>query len=451
MRSIALGSDVARGVDDVDAPRLPNLWLHPVMGLIAIIVFLGGFLAWASLAPLASSAPATGIVKTLGNRRTLQNLEGGVIREILVQEGTIVVAGQLLMRLHDEQSSAMMDLLGSMLDAHRALRARLSAEALGKTSIEFPPELIERAGSPRIAEVLGGQREIFEQRARTIENQRGILRQRVRQLEEEIGAYMAVAKSLSEQVTVLRQEVKVVAEMVRKGYERQPRLNALLRQVLALEGSREQQLGLIARARQAIGESELQARQIVEAMQRDATIELRDTNARIVEAEERLRSASDVQIRRDILAPAAGAVMNLKFTTVGGVVRPGEAILEIVPTEEKLIIDANVDAQHHGSVHVGGRAEILLTSFKLRNAPALHGRVVHVSADATPSAAPGRNFYRAHIEFDAASLQRFQSRMGMSVAPGMPAEVLINVGERTFVEYLLEPLWQIWRRAFKEA
>lgn len=450
MRSIALESDVARGVDDVDAPRLPNLWLHPVIGLIAIIVFLGGFLAWASLAPLASSAPATGTVKTLGNRRTLQNLEGGVIREIKVQEGTIVVAGQLLMRLHDEQSSAMMDLLSSMLDAHRALRARLSAEALGKTSVEFPPELVARAGSPRIAEILSGQREIFEQRARTIENQRGILRQRVRQLEEEIGAYTAVIKSLSEQLTVLRQEEKVVAELVRKGYAIQPRLNALQRQIFALEGSREQQLGLIARARQAIGESELQARQIVEAMQRDATIELRDTNARIIEAEERLRGASDVQIRRDILAPAAGVVMNLKFTTVGGVVRPGEAILEIVPTEEKLIIEASVDAQHHGSVHINGRAEILLTSFKLRNAPALHGHVTHISADANQGAAPGRNFYRAHIEFDPESLRRFQSRMGMTVAPGMPAEILISVGDRTFLDYLLEPLWRVWRRALTE-
>ncbi|MBL8702142.1 MAG: HlyD family type I secretion periplasmic adaptor subunit [Alphaproteobacteria bacterium] len=455
MSSLALEPPVDRGprpdpgaTGPVD---LPNLWLHPLLGLLAIAVFLGGFLLWAGTAPLASSAPATGVVKTPGNRRTIQNLEGGVIREILVQEGTIVVAGQALMRLHDEQSSALIEMLGASLDSARALRARLDAEANGRATIALPRELVERAAQPRIAEIIASQRAIFEQRGRTIANQVAILEQRIRQSEAEITSYEAQVHSFGVQLRILREEEQTVKELVRQGYEKKPRLLALQRQIAALDGNREQQLGLIARARQAISESELQARQIVGAMQRDATIELRDADARIVEAEERMRSALDIQIRRDILAPNAGMVMNLKFTTIGGVVRPGEPILEIVPTEEKLFIEANVDAQHHGNIKLGGRAEILLTSFKLRNAPPLHGRVVHVSADATPGAAPGRNFYRAHVEFDAESLQRFQARMGMSVASGMPAEVLIHIGDHTFLEYLVEPLLRAWRRAFTEA
>lgn len=443
---IASASDVAARSER----PLPNLWLHPVLGLAAIVLFVGSFLAWATLAPLASSAQAAGIVKTMGNRRIVQNLEGGVIRQILVQEGSLVKSGELLLRLHDEQSSAAMDLLGATLDAQRALRARLEAEVRGWPAVVFPESLLARAGDPRIAEILAGQRAIFTQRARSIENQRNILQQRIRQAEAEILSYQALVDSFERQLEIIRQEEAVVADLVKRGYERMPRLHALRRQATQLDGNREQQRSLIARARQAISESELQSRQILEAMQRDATIELRDTDTRIVEAEERLRVANDVQFRRDVVAPADGVVMNLRFTTIGGVVRPGEAILEIVPSQEQLIIEVNVDAQNHGDVKIGGRAEVLMTSFKLRNAPALHGHVVHVSPDATPGATPGRNYYRAHVEFDPESLRRFQARMGMAVAPGMPAEVLIDAGERTFLQYLLEPLWRSWRRAFTE-
>jgi HlyD family secretion protein len=432
------------------APRAPALGLPAWLGGGAIALFVAGFAAWATLAPLSTAAVTTGQLKFEGNRRVVQNLEGGVIREILVQEGSIVAEGQMLLRLHDEQTGASAELLTALLDGQRALRARLTAEAMGTSAIGFPEDLVARRGTTRLAEMLDGQDAIFRQRQRTRDGQLEILRQRIRQLEAEIGAYEAVAVAQAGQLRIIREEEATVAQLVRQGYERRPRLLALQRQAAALQGNRDQQLGLIARARQGIGETEMQMRQIIEAFQRDVITELRDVEARIVDAEERQRAARDIQTRRDIRAPAAGMVMNLRFTTIGGVVRPGEPILEIAPAREKLVVEVTVAPQDIDIVAIGLPAEIRLTAFKQRVVPTMHGRVVYVSGDAVPDPRSGQPGFRAHIDIDADQVDTLRRLTGVAPSPGMPAEVLIHSGAQTLLDYLFQPLRDSFRRALRE-
>lgn len=428
----------------------PPMWGLAVAGLLAIVVCLGGFFFWAAYAPLATAAVTSGQLKFEGNRRVVQNLEGGVIREILVQEGSMVTPGQVLMRLHDEQTGASAELLSALYDSQRALRARLLAESQGLAAIDFPPDLVARRGQTRIGEILAGQEGIFRQRGRTIQAQQEILRRRISQAEEEIRAYAAIAQSLEDQLVLIRQEERTVRELVAKGYEKMPRLLALQRQAASLQGSRDQQRSLVARAQQAISETEMQMRQLVESFQRDVVTELRDVEQRIVDVEERQRAASDVQLRREIVAPAGGMVMNLRFTTLGGVVRPGEPILEIAPLRERLIVEVGVSPQDIDVVGVGLRAEVRLTAFKQRVVPLLHGHVVHVAADATMNEATRQSSYRAHVEIDLEQLEKLQRAVGSRATPGMPAEVLIYAGDRTFLDYLVRPVLDSFRRAFRE-
>lgn len=436
-----------RGEAGADAPSIA---LNALLGSVAIALFLLGFVAWAALAPLASAAVAQGQLKFEGNRRVVQNLEGGVIREILVQDGSLVEAGQVLMRLHDEQTGASAELLSALLDSQRALRARLLAEALGAEAIDFPPELRARRGQPRVAEMIDGQEAIFRQRRRTLDAQSAILRRRSGQLGEEIRSYEAIARSQEDQLVLISEEARVVEALLRQGFERKPRLLALQRQAAALQGSRDQQRSLVARAEQGIGETEMQLRQLVEAFQRDVITELRDVEARIVDAGERQRAASDIQARRDISAPAGGMVMNLRFTTVGGVVRPGEPILEIAPAEDRLVVEVSIQPQDIDVVGLGQRAEVRLTAFRQRVVPQLHGHVVYVAGDAVAGDRNAPPAYRVHVAIDAEQLDKLRRATGVAPTPGMPAEVLIFAGERTFLDYMVRPLLDSFRRAFRE-
>jgi HlyD family secretion protein len=429
---------------------VPSIALNALLGSIAIALFLLGFGAWAALAPLASAAVAQGQLKFEGNRRVVQNLEGGVIREILVQDGSLVEAGQVLLRLHDEQTGASAELLSALLDSQRALRARLLAEALGAEAIDFPPELRARRGQPRVAEMLDGQEAIFRQRRRTLDAQSGILRRRIGQLGEEIGSYEAIARSQEDQLVLIREEASVVEALLRQGFERKPRLLALQRQAAALQGSRDQQRSLVARAEQGIGETEMQLRQLVEAFQRDVITELRDVEARIVDAGERQRAASDIQARREIAAPAGGMVMNLRFTTVGGVVRPGEPILEIAPAKDRLVVEISIQPQDIDVVGLGQRAEVRLTAFRQRVVPQLQGHVVYVAGDAVAGERNAPPAYRVHVAIDPEQLDKLRRATGVAPTPGMPAEVLIFAGERTFLDYMVRPLLDSFRRAFRE-
>lgn len=430
-----------------EPPARPSARQDTLLGMAIVLLFVLAFGGWSVLAPLASATLAQGTLVVEGSRRTLQHLEGGIIREFLVRDGDVVREGDVLLRLDDTQTAANAEALRGTVDGYRALDSRLMAERDDLPAVRFPPDLLARRGEPRVAEILDGQQAIFASRRVALEGQAQILLQRVEQLRAEIRSYEAQMKAQDQQLFFVRAEIDDIKGLVDKGLERRTRLLALQRNAAQLVGSRDQQVGMIAKAEQTIGEAQLQLLQLRNARLAEVTAEQRDLQARLAETRERLRAATDIQQRRDVLAPVGGTVTNLRFHTIGGVVRPGEALADIVPRDEGLVAEVRVQPQDIHVVSMGMAAEIRLTALKQRIVPALHGKVVYVSADVESDPRTLHNFYRAKVRIDPAQLVAIGD---VALAPGMPADVMIKSGERTLLRYVSQPLIDSFHRAFRE-
>lgn len=432
----------------LEAPPLKTGIGGPVTaGLIIITLAFGGLGIWSGLAPLSSAAIAPGVVNVDTNRKTVQHLEGGIVGDILVTEGSVVEAGQVLVRLDDTRADASYHLLQGQYLATLALEARLAAERDGHPAIAYPTELVRQRGAPDIDEIIAAQDGLFAARLRSLEGETSVLRQRVTLFEEEIKGLRAQQKAKEHQSTLIREEYKSVKELYDKGYERKPRLLALERAQAALEGDRGELIAQISRARQAIGEAELRIIDRENNFQQEVVAELRDVQVKIAELRDRVRAQEDVLQRVDIRAPLAGTVVDLKVHTPGGVIAPGAPILDIVPSEERLVIEARLRPDDIDTVHVGLPAEVRLTAYKRRNTPTIAGHVIQVSADRFIDDRTGLSYYLARIELDDGALDFLED---VKLYPGMPAEVMIETGKRVVIDYLLGPIIDSIRRAFRE-
>lgn len=429
------------------APSRPPTRGATLFGLAVLALFVGGFGAWSALAPLSEAALGPGVIKAEGNRRTVQHLEGGIVRAILVRDGDRVRAGQVLMRLDDVQSGAQREALEAQLLALLAQDARLSAELDDADAIAWPAALLARRDEPRVADLIAGQTALFVSRRSAFLNSQAVLEARAEQYRASLASARGQIVSQERQTALIRDEMKGVEELLRLGLERRPRLLALQRAEASLTGNREDLLGQIARAEAGLAETTAQMRADADARLAEAGREQRDVRARLVEVEEKLNQARDVAARRDILAPEDGVVLNLRHFTVGGVVKPGEAVLDIVPAQDRLIAEVLVQPGDIDAVHPGLEAELRLTAFKQRLAPYLRGRVEFVSADAVYDERLRADVYRAHVAIPEQELAKLG---GAALTPGMPVEAMILVGERTFWQYMTQPLLDSFARAFRE-
>ncbi|MCC6466768.1 MAG: HlyD family type I secretion periplasmic adaptor subunit [Alphaproteobacteria bacterium] len=431
----------------LQVPRRPEILAPLVLGLFAASLFVAVMSVWSYLAPLASAAIAAGQVVTDGSRRTVQHLEGGIIREILVKDGDKVRSGQVMVRLDDIQSGASTDLLRAQWDVLRAQNTRLGAEIADETALAFPTDLLARKSEPRVAEIIASQTGLFEARQRAHQGIVAVLRQRAEQLRSEIASYEGLLRSVQEQLVSINGEMKDVQELVDKGYERRPRLLTLQRQASGLTGTKDQHLAMIAKARQAITETELQIAQQTNTRRNEVATDRRDTQAQMADVEEKLRSAQDVRARREVTAPTDGLVTNLRFHTLGGVVKPGDPLLDIIADNEALMVEVRISPTDIDTVETGQQAEVRLTAFKQRTMPALKGKLIYVAADVEADAKTGASFYRGRVQIDMLQLAQIPNAR---LTAGMPAEVMVLAGERTLLQYLLQPLIDSFRRAFRE-
>lgn len=426
----------------------PRIFGPTVAGLFIVLAFFGGIGGWAALAPLSSGAVAQGTVRVDSHRKTVQHLEGGIIAEILVRDGDVVKAGQPLVKLDSVQSDASADLVERQYEALKALEARLIAERDNRTTIAFPPDLAaRRTTSPRVAEVLAGQETIFATRRKNLDDQVGILKKRIDQAEAEIGALQAQSKAEDEQLKLIDQEIGAVRKLYDVGLERLPRLLSLQRAGADIKGRRDHTLGMIARARQGIGETELQIVNAASGRANEIALELREAQQRIGESEERIRATTDVKTRRVVVAPLAGTVVNSRFFTIGGVVSPGAPILDIVPAEDRLIVESRVQPIDIDFVRRGLKAQVRFTGLSARRTPTLEGSVASVSADTLIDERTGETYYSAMVEIGRDQLARIP---GVTLYPGMPADVLIEVGARTALDYIVSPIRDSMWRSFRQ-
>jgi len=416
-------------------------------GVAVLLVSVGSFAAWLTLAPLTSAAIAPGIVKVAGERQSVQHLEGGIIREILVDEGEHVREGQVLMRLDPTQRRAAKTALTGRLINLEATAARLRAERDDVETLTFPDSLEERAEEFPDDDILTGERRVFQSRLEALKGQRRILDQRKARFRDEIQAYQSQLRASQDQLGYINEELEAATIIYEKGLYEKPRYLSLKRSVARLEGEIGELKALKARTHQRIGETDLEVIALENEWTSRAAAELQAVTADILNVREQIGSAVDVLDRLEITAPMSGAVVGLRFHTVGGVIGSGEQILDIVPSNASLVIEARIRTDDIDVVGPGLECDVQLSAYSLRSTPPLPGVVKQVSADSFVEEASGRSYYKALVEVDDEALAALSN---VSLYPGMPAEVFIKTGRRSAMQYLLEPVTRSLRRSLRE-
>lgn len=417
-----------------------------IFGLVVMLGFVGGFLTWANLAPLAEAAIAPGMIKVEGTRRTLQHLEGGMVREILVRDGDRVTRGQVVLRLDDVQTSATLHALQAMRQALGAHHARLKAELERAATISFPAELLQ-SSDPRVLDAMTGQRAIFAAREAAMASQLAGLLHRREQARGTIASTEGQLESANRQYALLRQEEAMRRGLVQQGLARLPELLALQRSLAGVEGAVADLNGQVRRALASIDEMESQAQALQEQRLHEAGTEAREVASRIAETEERIRGAADIATRRDLVAPEDGTVLNLRVFNPGAVLRPGDPVMELVPLSDRLVAEVQIQPMDIDTVAIGLPAEVRLPGLNQRTIPVLQGEVSFISADVTTDPQTRISHYRAQIRLDSAQMATLPAVL---LTPGMPVEAHVLTGSRTFWRYLTQPLRDSLQRAFRE-
>ncbi|MBX3567333.1 MAG: HlyD family type I secretion periplasmic adaptor subunit [Rhizobiaceae bacterium] len=410
---------------------------YVMMGYATIALAFGVFGTWAATAPLASGVVAHGTVAVMTNRKTIQHLEGGIIQQIAVKEGDIVEAGQVLVKLDPTQASGNVAVLGARLALLRATEARLSAESIDAPDIGFPPEI---SGAPGAKEplYLTLQRTLFRDRKATKDGQISILRARIGQLEEEVSGLDAQRQSLASQQGSLDEEIERMKVGEESGYISTNQVAQLMRARMEMEGNLGRIIADAARANQTIAETKLQILQIRQEFVERAGTELRDIRDQVSEVSERLKQAEYVLDRTTITAPVRGKIQSIRYHTTSGVVRPADPIMELIPMDDDLVINARVRPIDVDDVILGGKAEVRFSAFASRQTPVIFGTVQVLSPDIIQSESPQiEPYYDARITVNEKDVP---AEMRGRLQPGMPAEVIIASGERTMVDYLIKPL-----------
>ena len=419
------------------------------LAFISIALFLAVFGFWSWAAPLNSAAIAPGILEAAGGgRRTVQHLEGGIVSKFLVVEGQKVRAGDTLVQLDATQNDARDAATHSALYGLLAQDARLTAERKGLRTVDYPAELLDVSDQPEIKAIISASDALFSARRRGLFEQTSVLQQRLGQSQAEIRSANAQLAAISDQAELLDDEEMGVSMLVEEGLERKSRLLSLQRQKSAAEGQHGQLTNNLDRIRKTMDEMYAQMTFLRGQTVTDAATQQRDVQMQIAEAREKLKVSADIRNRQRILAPIDGRVANLRLITRGGVIGPGQPVLDIVPSNEKIVVSARLNANDIDMVHPGLKAEVKLTPFKARVLPGLKGVVREVSPDAIFDEEAKQLYYKVKIEIEPGELKHFPD---VKLTSGMPTEVFIDLGSNSLIQYFLQPMIDSFHRAFRES
>jgi HlyD family secretion protein len=430
-------------------PASPRAGLRGVTwtGNLLVICFVLGIGIWSAFAPLESAAIASGVVESESSRKTIQHLEGGIVRDILVSDGDTVRTGQILIALDDTKVRAeVQSLQGQLWDA-TAREARLQAEQQGQEQLLFSTRLeTARNESASAATVLKAQQSIFEARRQVFQSQVAVIREKRLQVDQEIVGLRAQETAVAQRAAIAREELDMVATLVNKGLERRPRLLNLEREVADLQGRRGEIVAHISRAEQVINESQATLLKLESDRQHEIAQSLREAQNQVFQLRERLRAAEDQLSRTEVKAPEDGVVTELRIHTPGGVIGAGAPLMDLVPRQDRLIVTARVKPEDIDVVHPGLNADVHLLPYNQRRAPRLNGTVTHVSADRLVDKRTEQPYYATKIRVQDTRMAANDIR----IIPGMPAQVFITTGRGTVALYALRPLLDSFHSAFSE-
>jgi HlyD family type I secretion membrane fusion protein len=419
-------------------------------GVWAIVAWVGLFALWAVTAPISGSVVGSGVVRVEHNRQTVSHRDGGIVAEILVREGQTVRAGEALVALTDARVDSGVDLLEAQLAAENLRRSRLGAEVEARPTWA-PPEGIatnaRAATAVRVREALARERAAFEARRHALDGQLDSLRKQRADTDAEMQAHRRNIAAAQDALKLLREETASNEALLQENFVNRTRVLALKRGVADYESRIQTAEADLAQARQHRSELEGRGEALRLAYVQTAAEELRESSVRIVDFEERLRTGRDDAGRQVVTAPVAGRLVSLRVNTVGSAIGPREPIVDIVPSQEPLVFDTRVGSAAVAELAPGQKADIRLLGARQRQSALLPGRVTQVSADSLTDQRSGAPYFAVSVQVEPGDVEQ----AGLpTLKPGMVAEVYIQTRERTAIEFLLDPLLDGMRRAFRE-
>lgn len=441
------------GTDTVDDPlalhRLQRrMWRPIIAGSVVFGVFFVGSIAWAAIFEIAGAVLATSFVKVEENRKVVKHRDGGIVRAIFVREGSPVSQGDLLMRMDDVGPRAQVEVYRGQLDSFLGQKARFLAERDDRQAVTFPPELTARTAEPAIRTILEDQANLFRSRLDTLTAQIDVQNQKIQQLDNRIAGLGAQIKSVDRQHELIEEELVGVQSLYEKGLATKAKYLQLKRTSADLEGQRGSLLADVTRAKESIGESRVTITQLRSQRVSEAADGLRDVQNRMADTVPKLRTAEEVLQQIEVRAPIGGYVHNLTQFTDGGVVGAGEQLLDIVPNQKPLVIEARIKPEDISKVGAGMPARVRLTAYKARVVPIITAQVIKVSADRLQDPKTGEAYFAADLKVDPDELARLAPQVHLS--PGMPAQSMIVTGDRTVLDYVLSPITNVLSGALRE-
>ena len=422
--------------------------VHSRLGWWLIIVFLGSFLLWAFLAPLDKGVPMAGTVTVAGNKKAVQHLTGGTVDDLLVKEGDVVKAGQLLVKMNSVQARSNAEITRVQYMNALATEARLLAERDGRPAINFPPETLAGASSdPRVAATVAVQRQLFASR-------QGALRSEVAALEQNIAGLEAFAKGVEAsregkrlQLSLLKEQIDGMRGLAKDGYMPRNRLLELERNHAQIEAAVSEDTGTLGRNLSQIGEMRLRANQVQQDFQKELRTQLAEAQKEVDALRSRLEGLDYELANAEVKAPVDGMVADVAIFTEGGVVAPGFRMMDIVPLDEPLIVEGQVPVHLIDSVHPKLPVELIFSAFNQNTTPRIPGVVTQVSPDRLIDEATGMPYYRMRAEVTPEGRKLL---VDLQVRAGMPVELFVTTGERTLANYLIRPLQDNFRMSLTE-
>ena len=417
-------------------------------GLIVLLVGFGGFAAWAGFAPLDEGVTADATVQVAGNRKSVQHLEGGTVEELLVKEGDLVEAGQVLIRLNRTRALAEQGVVSAQYIIAKTTEDRLLAERENLEKVEFNPEVAERfKDDPRYISAVASQERLFQTRREALKGEIAILRENLAGAQQQLEGLEQVQKNRKSQIAYINRELRGVRELAKEGYLPRNRMFELERDAAQLQAVLSNDVVEAGRTRNQIAELKLRILQRDQDYQKEVQSMLSETQKEASALADRLMSIDYTVRETEVRAPIDGLVQNLSVHTVGGVIGPGTLLMEVVPVDASYLVQARVPVQSIDRVAPGLDVDIMFPALNQRTIPNIPGKVLTLSADRLIDEATNMPYYLAQVEVTPEGVEQLKNE---TIRAGMPAAVLIRLGERTMLNYLLKPFTERLDRSFKE-
>lgn len=428
--------------------NLKSLRRHAMLGGGVMAALFAGLGGWSATTRVEGAVIANGVVVAEGGSRKVQHSEGGIVREIMVQNNQQVEAGQVLLTLDDVSVRAELEVVLTQLREGLGTQARLTAESTGDTAMSIPAVAADWPLDPKLSVVMGDQQRLRRSRKTSMENEVARLNQLVEEKNSVIDGYNAQLTAYNNEITVVREELAQLTILHGKELISNLRLNEIKRNEAELAGQVASVQSTITATESSISELRMRADQVVSDFRSDALTQLQTVSQTVAELMQRMIAAEARLKRLEIRAPIAGTVHESMVRTVGGVVAPGDTLMFIVPQEDHLLVDMRVSPMEISKLHVGQPAEVRLLNYDAKTTPDLVGSVNTISPDLVQDVSTGVQYFSVRVDIADSELGKLPE--GSALVPGMPAESFFRTGERTVWSYLMGPIEQRFSHTFRE-